>query len=192
MNSTKQLNVLAALEFSSIAKGFLALDEMIKTAPVKIIEARTVSRGKYLIVFSGDLASVEYAFHKGKDIAKDFILDSLILPMAHPQVIEAIGKIVEPEGWDSVGIIETETLTSGIRAADIAAKESPVNIVEIRLANGYGGKSYVKLTGLVEDVQASVSAACSMVKDLDLLVTETIIAQPHAESKEFFIKKSEY
>ena len=47
-----EIIALGALEFSSIAIGILALDEMVKIAPVKIIEARTMCPGKYLIVFN--------------------------------------------------------------------------------------------------------------------------------------------
>ena len=192
MIDEKNISVLAALEFNSIAKGFQALDEMIKTAPVRIIEARTISQGKYLIIFTGDVASVEYAFIKGKETSEDFIVDTLILPGVHPQVVESLGNIIEPEDWNTVGIIETKTITSGIQAADIAAKESPVLIVEIRLANGFGGKSYVKMTGRIEDVQASMNAAVTEISKKELLCAETIIPQPHIEVKEFFVKKKEY
>ena len=74
------LTVLGVLEYSSIAIGIRALDEMVKVAPVHIIEARTICPGKYLIVFSGDVASVEYAFNKGIDTGKEFLVDSLFLP----------------------------------------------------------------------------------------------------------------
>jgi microcompartment protein CcmL/EutN len=184
----KNTDVLAALEFYSIAKGFHALDEMVKTAPVKIIDARTISRGKYLIIFSGDVASVEYSFNRAVEIAEAQIVDTMLLRNVHPEVINAIGKIIEPSGWDTVGIVETYTIISSIHAADIAAKESPVKIVEIRISDGYGGKSYVKITGKIEDVQASMDAAVSYTKEKNLLCAEIIIPQPHIESKEFFIK----
>jgi len=188
MTNIKDITVLAAIEFYSVAKGFHALDEMVKTAPVKIIDARTISRGKYLIIFSGDVASVEYSFKKAIEIAGDQVVDSMLLRTVHPEVVNAIGNIIEAEIWESVGIIETYTVTSGILAADIAAKESPVKIAEIRIADGYGGKSYVKMTGKIDDVQASMSAAVTFIRDKNLLCAETIIPQPHIESKEFFFK----
>lgn len=188
MTFEKNITVLAAIEFFSIAKGFHALDEMVKIAPIKIIEARTISRGKYLIIFSGDVASVEYSFNKAIEIAEDHIIDTMLLRTVHPEVVKAIGNILEPSGWDAIGIIETYTITSSILAADIAAKESPVKIVEIRIADGYGGKSYVKITGNIEDVQASMDAAVSFVKENKQLCAEMIIPQPHIESKDFFIR----
>ncbi|PKO97630.1 MAG: propanediol utilization protein, partial [Bacteroidetes bacterium HGW-Bacteroidetes-9] len=67
MISEKEIVVLGALEFSSIVVGYMAMDEMVKIAPITILDARTISSGKYLIIFSGDVASVEYAFSKGRE-----------------------------------------------------------------------------------------------------------------------------
>ena len=184
----KDTVVLGVIEFSSIAVGFNALDEMVKVAPIKIIDARTICFGKYLIVFSGDLASVEYSFKKGSEAGSDFIVDSLMLPMVHPELIEAIGNIKQTFDWGTIGIIETLTVTSSIEAADLAAKEGGVKIIEIRLANGFGGKSYVKMIGELENVQASMEAGLSKVKSKNLLFAETIIPRPQKEIKSFFIK----
>jgi len=189
MISDKDIVVLGVLEFSSIAVGFNALDEMVKIAPIKIIDARTISQGKYLIIFSGDLASVEYSFKKGIETGREFIVDRLMLPMVHPEVVGALGNTKESEQWETVGIIETLTVTSSIESADMAAKESNVKIIEIRLANGYGGKSYVKMIGSIEDVQASMFAGSSKAKLKNTFCAETIIPQPHNEIKEFFLKK---
>ena len=50
---------LGALEFSSIAIGILALDEMVKIAPVKIIEARFI---KSINLMDRDITCVEIIF----------------------------------------------------------------------------------------------------------------------------------
>lgn len=188
MKIDKDTIVLGVIEFSSIAIGFNALDQMVKIAPIKIIDARTICLGKYLIVFSGDLASVEYSFKKGFETGGDFIVDKLMLPMMHPELIEAIGNIKQTEEWGTIGIIETLTVTSSIEAADIAAKESGVNIIEIRLANGFGGKSYVKMIGELENIQAAMNAATEKIEQKRLLFAQTIIPQPEKEIKSFFLK----
>lgn len=188
MKIDKDTIVLGVLEFSSIAIGFKALDEMVKIAPVKIIDARTICFGKYLIVFSGDVASVEYSFKKGAETGKKYLLDSLFLPMVHSEVLGAIGNIKETENWGTIGIIETKTVTSAIEAADISAKTGNVNIIEIRLANGYGGKSYVKMIGNLEDVQAATDAGISKLILKNLLFEKMIIPQPEKEIKSYFLK----
>ena len=188
MKIDKDTSVLAVLEFSSIAAGFKALDEMVKTAPIKIIDARTICFGKYLIVFSGDVASVEYSFKKGIETGENHLLDSLFLPMIHEEVLGAIGNIKDTENWGTIGIIETKTVTSAIEAADIAAKTGGVNIVEIRLANGYGGKSYVKMIGNLEDVQAATESGTEKLISKNLLFEKMIIPQPEKEIKSYFLK----
>ena len=179
--------VLGALEFSSIAIGIRALDEMVKIAPIKIIEARTICPGKYLIVFSGDVASVEYSFKKGYETGRDFLVDSLFLPMIHQDVIPAIGNIVSTNTWDAIGIIETLSVVSSIEAGDIAAKVGGVKIIEVRLAIGFGGKSYVKIMGSLDSVQAAMNAGTAKAKENGKLCMETIIPQPHIEIKPYFM-----
>ena len=188
MKIEKDTIVLGVFEFSSLATGFATLDEMVKIAPIKIIDARTISSGKYLIVFSGDLASVEYSFNKGYEIGKKKIVDKLLLPMMHPELIDAIGNIKQTEDWEAIGIIETLTVVSSIQAADIAAKESEVEVIEIRLANGFGGKSYVKIIGDLENVQAAMKTATEKIEAKKLLYDYTIIPRPEKEIKSFFLK----
>jgi len=179
---------LGALEFSSIAIGILALDEMIKVAPVKIIEARTMCPGKYLVVFSGEVAAVEYSYNKGYETGKDLIVDSLFLPMIHPDALLAIGKIISTPEWDAIGIIETNSVVSSIEAADRAAKVGGVKIIEVRLAIGFGGKSYVKMLGSLDALQAAMEAGTSKAKLKGLLCMSTLIPQPHNETKPYFMQ----
>jgi len=179
--------VLGVLEYSSIAIGIRVLDEMVKIAPVRIIEARTICPGKYLIVFSGDVASVEYSFNKGSEIGKDFIVDSLFLPMVHPDVVPAIGKIVATEDWNAIGIIETLSVVSGIESADLAAKTGDVKIIEIRLAIGFGGKSYVKMMGTLDSLEVALEAGTSKARTKGQLCMSILIPQPHPEIKPYFL-----
>lgn len=180
--------VLAVLEYNSIVSGIGALDEMVKCAPVKIIDAITMCPGKYIIVFSGDVASSDYAYNRGIEFAKENLIDSLFLPQIHPNVIPAIGKVVLNDYWDSIGIIETKTVVSGIEAADLAAKSGDVFIVEVRLAIGYGGKSYVKFMGDLNAVEAAMESATIPIRDKGLLINQIIIPQPHIEIKPFIFK----
>jgi microcompartment protein CcmL/EutN len=187
MINGKEIIVLGALEFSSIVVGFMAMDAMVKLAPIKILEARTISSGKYLIIFTGDVASVEYAFNKGTETGAGNLVDSLFLPQIHPDVIPALGNIIRTDFWNAIGIIETSSVISGIESADAAAKAAHVKITEIRLADGYGGKSYVKMVGSLTDIQTSMSAGSNLAKSKGTLCMETIIPQPHSEIIPFFM-----
>lgn len=181
------LVVLGVLEFSSIAIGYKALDEMLKVAPIRIIEARTLCPGKFLIVFSGDVASVEFSYKKGFEIGKDLIIDSLFLPLVHQDVIPAIGNKVGTEEWNAIGVIETLSVASSIEAADTAAKVGGISIIEIRLAIGFGGKSYVKIQGYLDTVEAAIEAGSAKAEAKGQLCMKTIIPRPHNEVKPFFM-----
>lgn len=187
MTGENEIVVLGALEFSSIVAGFMAMDAMVKTAPIRILDARTISSGKYLILFSGDVASVEYAYRKGYETGAGYVVDNLFLPGIHRDVIPAIGHTRKSEQWDAVGIIETSTVISGIEAADAAAKSGEVRIIEIRLADGFGGKSYVKLTGALTGLQTAMEAGISKAEAKQTLVMHVILPQPHREIKPFFM-----
>ncbi|MDA3905611.1 MAG: BMC domain-containing protein [Bacteroidales bacterium] len=188
MTDKENIIVLGALEFSSIVIGFQALDQMVKVAPIQIIDARTISSGKYLIIFSGDVASVEYAYKAGYETGGAYIVDKLFLPQVHPDVIPAIGNTLNIGEWDTIGIIETLSIVSGIESADSAAKSGGVKIIEIRLADGYGGKSYVKIMGSLDAVQSAMADGTAKAREKNLLGMETIIPQPHKEIKPFFMK----
>lgn len=182
------LVVVGVLEFSSIAIGIKVLDEMVKLAPINIIEAKTMCPGKYLIVFSGDVASVEYSFNRGLEVGEKFLVDSLYLPQIHQSVVPAIGNIVDQNEWNAIGLVETLSVVSAIEAADIAAKTGDVNIIEVRIAIGFGGKSYVKMMGSLDEVQIAVDNASKALKEKNQYCMDIIIPQPHKEIKPFFIK----
>ena len=88
---------LALIELSSIARGYPVADAMVKRAPVVLTDCRPVSPGKFLVLVTGDVASVDEAFRAGLAIAGDRIVDRLFLPQAHPLIGPAVrGAIVAP------------------------------------------------------------------------------------------------
>ncbi len=181
------LTVLGVLEFSSVAVGIKSLDTMVKSAPVNIIEAKTICPGKYLIIITGDVASVEYSLKAGKESGTGFLVDELFLPMIHKDVVPAIGKTLSCDEWDAIGVIETYSVISSIEAADIAAKTGGVKIIEVRLSMGFGGKSYVKMMGDLYSIEAAMQAGVEQVKKKGLLCSDIIIPKPHADIKSYFI-----
>ena len=180
-------DVIAVLEFNSIAVGIRAMDAIVKKAPVKVLEAKTICPGKFLILFTGDVASTEAAFNWGKETGLKSLIDELLITNLHEQVIPALEGKAECKVWDALGIIESFSATAGIEAADIAAKRADIQLLEIKIGSGMGGKSYVKLMGAVESVEAAMQAGVQQIKEKGLLCSEVIIPQPHPDIKEFII-----
>jgi microcompartment protein CcmL/EutN len=173
--------VIGVQEFSSIATGFFALDGIVKAAPVRILVTRIVTPGKLVVLFTGDVASVDASLGAGRDCGGEDLLDELFIPNLHSGVIPAIEGPVSVEEWDALGIIESLSVTAGIVAADLAAKGADVRIPEIRLAGGMGGKSTIKVMGPLEDVQASLSAGAGYVQGRGLLCRQVLIPRPHPD-----------
>jgi len=174
---------LALLEFSSIAAGIQAADAMVKRAPIDVIKAGTVQPGKYLVLIGGQVADVEESLAAGREVgdAAAVLVDIVYLPQVHPEVVAAIGGGRVPQVTDSLGVIETTTVAAAIHAADAGIKGAEVRLIEVRLADGLGGKGIVLFSGLVADVEAAVEIGVGVLERPDLLVRQVVIPQLHPE-----------
>lgn len=179
--------VLGVLEFSSIAVGIRSMDAMVKAAPVKLVDAKTICPGKFLILVSGDVASVDASLTAGKEAGQGYLVDELFIPRLHEHIIPSITGSVQCEHWDAVGVIECFSTTASIKAGDLAAKRANVVITEIRLSTGMGGKSFVKMLGNVHEVEAAMEAGVGHVKSRGLLVQQIVLPRPHADIRPFFL-----
>jgi microcompartment protein CcmL/EutN len=176
---------LALIEFDSIAAGIVAGDAMVKASPLGSIYAGTVHPGKYLVLVSGDTASVEEGLDAGLEHGANHVIASVFLPDIHPDVTSAItnGAVSAPVGNDALGIIETPVVAAVIDAADAGIKAARVSLDAVRLADGLGGKAYALFSGEVAEVEAAVETAEARVGDTPGVVVR-IIAQFHPEMAE--------
>ena len=171
----KKYPAIALIEFSSIAIGIKSSDSMVKRAPITMLKAGTVSKGRFLILIGGSVASVEEAYTEGLSIGEGSIVDSVILPNVHIQVHNAIlGDRLLCRG-DGIAVFETRSVASVIRCADAAIKGANVDIIEMRLADALGGKAFVLFTGKVEDLESAISIAKESVVHHNIWVDDTII-----------------
>ena len=172
---------LALVEYSSIATGILAADAMVKRAPIDTIKSGTVQPGTYLVLIGGLVADVEESLAAGREVGAQALVDYILLPQVHPEVVEAIGGGRVPEVTDSLGVIETTTVAASIHAEEAGIKGAVVRLVEVRLADGLGGKGIVLFSGLVADVEAAVEIGVGVLERPELLVRQVVIPQLHAE-----------
>ena len=182
-----EIQVLGVLEFSSIAVGIQAMDAMVKAAPVQIVEAKTICPGKFVVLVAGEVAEVDASLTEGKRGREGSLVDELFIPNLHKHIIPAITGAVECDTWDAVGVIESFSVVAGIEAGDIAAKAADVLITEVRLATGMGGKSYVKMMGAIDAVEASMKAGVEHIRGKGLLCQEVVIPNPHPDIRAFFL-----
>jgi microcompartment protein CcmL/EutN len=173
---------LACVELSSIARGYRACDEMAKRAEVRVLQAITICPGKFIIVIGGEVEEVQQAYAKGLEIGGPAVVDQLILPNAHPQLIPAIEATAVVDEVKAVGVVETFAVASTILAADAACKRAAVSLIEVRLARGIGGKAFFTLTGDQADVEAAIEAAEAILGEQSgLLLRTEVIPRPHPD-----------
>ncbi len=171
---------LALIDFGSIATGIEAADAMVKRASIDVIRAGTVQPGRYLVLIGGNVADVQESLAAGRTVGGESVLDHVFLPSVHPEVVQAIGGGRVPEPNDALGVIETSTVAAAIQAAVAGIKGADVRLVEIRMADGLGGKGIVLYSGLVSDVEAAVEIGSGVLRP-GLLVREVVIPRLHRE-----------
>lgn len=169
---------LALLEYDSVASGILAGDAMIKRGPVAGIVAGTVHPGRYLVMVTGEVGAVEEAVTGGLEAAAP--ADRVFLPDVHPAVVAAISGARSASPGEALGVVETRTVAATILGADAAVKGAAIEILEIHLADGLGGKAYALFGGAVSDVQAAVTIAVGRIAP-EHLVHRVVIPHLHDE-----------
>ena len=85
----------------------------------------------------------------------------------------------EAEKITSLGMVETMSALTIVRAADIAAKASNVTLLEVRVARGLGGKGYLTLTGEVSAVKSAISSCLNQLADTGDITSTCVIPSPH-------------
>jgi microcompartment protein CcmL/EutN len=176
----KKHPAIAAVEFKDIAVGIVATDAMLKKSPIAFLKCGTISRGRYLTLIGGTTASVEEAVNEGLFWGGQNVLDHVLLADVHPQVYDAILGQRRAIGSGSLAIIETATVSSNVRAAELALKGTPVDLIEIRLADtGLSGKGVSIYHGELHDIEAAVDIAVGFLERTGVEVGFKIISAPH-------------
>jgi microcompartment protein CcmL/EutN len=153
---------------------------MAKRAPIDVLRAGTVHPGKYLVLVGGAVADVEEALEAGREVGASAVLDAILIPNVHPELVAGIrGERRAPAG-EALGVIETATVAAILEAADAGLKGAHVRLLEIRLADDLGGKGYLLFDGAVTDVEAAVEIAAGRIAGSPG-VAHRVIARLHAE-----------
>jgi microcompartment protein CcmL/EutN len=178
-----EIGSIGLIELSSIATGLLVQDTMLKAGDIKMLMARSICSGKYLIVVAGDVTSVQAAVLAGGAAAGASLIERRQIARVHPAVLAAIGNAVDYDRRNlrSIGIVETFSAASIIEVADAAIKAADVTLLRIHLAMALGGKGFVLMAGDVSSVQAAVAAGAKVAGEDGMLVGKGVIPAPSEE-----------
>jgi len=169
---------IGLIEFKTTPSGMVAADRMVKTAEIELLEAGTVCPGKYIALIAGTLSAVTAAVEAARSDFSEHYIDSFVLGNPHDSIFPALYGASDIKEVDAVGILETYDVASIIVAADIAAKTAIVDLVEIRIAKGMCGKSFMIITGEVAACEAAIAKAAASAAQDGMLLDKAVIARP--------------
>ena len=172
---------IGVIELKSVPKGVEAADAALKSAGIDMVSAHPACPGKYEIILTGSISNVTAAIDHVNEKFEGYVIDSSVMGRIDEQVIAALFGTSTGERSGSLGLIETFSAASAIKAADIAVKTARVAIYDLRVSRGMGGKGVVMVTGEVGDVSAAVQAGADYAKRIATLSSYAIIAAPHAD-----------
>src|SRR5882724_61685 len=105
---------IGLLELCSIARGVEVTDAILWQARVEVLFATPVHPGKYVLLITGSVDDVRSSIRRGTEVAGADLVDQLIIPQVHEQVIPMLkrnGGHIEGE-LDAIGVVETTTVAS--------------------------------------------------------------------------------
>lgn len=170
---------LGLLEFKSVAKGIEVLDEVLKSSNVELMMANPICPGKYIGIITGEIAAVSNGIKVGEQTGGVFLIEAMVISNLHEAVIPAMlgSNIIDITA--SIGIIETMSALGSIQVADIAVKASNVQLVEVRVARGLGGKGFTIFTGEISSVKNAVAACNNAYKGTGEILCSSVVATPN-------------
>lgn len=171
-------NAIGMVEYTTVSTGIQAADLMVKTAEISLMEAQVVCPGKYIILISGDLSAVKAAVEASKRQYGERLIDSFVLGNPHDSIFPALYGAADVQSPRALGVIETYSGAAAIVAADTAAKTAQVTLVELRIARGMCGKSYLLLTGEVAAVEAAIERAKQAAGKAGMLLDSSVTPNP--------------
>ena len=172
---------IGVMELKNVPKGVEATDAALKSAGVQMVSAHPSCPGKYEIILTGSISNVTAAVEHVVSKFDGYVIDHSVMGRIDEQVIAALFGTQTGNKNGSLGLIETFSAATAIKAADLAVKTAKVEIYDLRVSRGLGGKGLVMLTGEVGDVTAAVEAGANYAMQSGQLSSTSIIAAPHAE-----------
>lgn len=149
---------LALVEIDDVPLGLRALDLLVKEAAVEIAARGTIQPGRYLIAFAGEVEPVERSLSRALGAAGACVFDQVLLPDAEPRILPAFrdGLVRFDAPGDALGVVQVCSSPVLLAMVDAALKGAAVDLVELRLADGLGGRAIASFWGDIHDVQAAV------------------------------------
>lgn len=165
---------IAVFEFKSISKGTEVTDVMLKEAEVTILLFRVICPGRLLVILSGDDAAIKTVFISGNEAGHENILDSEVISGVQKIIINALTSRMMMPAKGALGLFETMTISSGIKALDNTLKGGNLNLVKLQIASGISGRLVFTVSGDVSDVEQGLKSGVEAIEARRVINTSII------------------
>jgi microcompartment protein CcmL/EutN len=91
----------------------------------------------------------------------------VLLADAERRIVPAFrdGVVRWPAPGDALGVVQSGSCPVLLAAVDAALKGALVDLVELRVGDGLGGRALATLWGEIHDVEAAIELACRAISD---------------------------
>ena len=177
-------NSIGLVEFKTVPVAVLAVDAMLKAATVELAFAAPVCPGKYVAIVAGDVSAVKTSVDAAVAEGGAYCLSSQVLTNIHPDVLPALSGVAGDTPIRALGLLESMSAITAVRAADVAAKAANVKLLDVRLARGLGGKSFITVTGEISSVKTAIQACEQQLAEQGDIVSTAVVSQPHPQLRD--------
>ncbi len=158
---------IALLEFDSVAKGVLVIDQMVKRSPIALLRCGSIHPGRFLVLVGGSVASTQEAYAAGVRLGEEegALNDSVVLGDVHPSLHDAVlGTRRNLEG-DALVVVETRASPALLGAVDATLKSTPIMLCEVRLGDDLGGHALALMCGDLSDAETALEICAERAGD---------------------------
>ena len=168
-------------EYKSVPIGIESANAMLRDASVELLFSSPICPGKYVSIIEGTVDAVRRSLAKAESVGGAFLLDLQLILNPNEQVSPAISGTTSVDAVENVGGVETMGAIASVRAADFAAKSSNIKLIEIRIARGLGGKSFVLFCGELESVKNAVAVCQREIGEDGGITSTTVVSSIHPQ-----------
>lgn len=177
---------IACLELRSLARGYQILNMITQNESLKVIEASAVDAQKFLILVSGEQATLAKALDEIARRAHGAILDFEFLATPHASLLPSIYSLMQGEVAESVLVVETESASRILNCAQMLLNEHELTLLEIKIGRGLRGQGLAFFTGTRDNVVNGKTAVQAVLKGMNRVGIAEAIEEPTKNFKAYF------
>ena len=178
---------LGFLELNNVSDGMTCMDFMLKGALINIVKASIVNPGKFFIILQGSYGNIENAMQIAVNNFTNSIVDFYMLGRAEEGLINSLLGIENHENVESLAIIDTENIISGIIIADIISKTSYASIMKFNVSESMGGRTNIVINGEYSSLRHAIDEILSHINLKDKIIASNVIANPEDTLKQIML-----